>query len=526
METTSISLKKQAIHRETLRIVHISDTHNKDYDHLIPPGDILIHSGDFTHRGKAEEIEKFRQFINRQPHRYKVVVCGNHEYGLDLIPRAQLLSLFGENVIMLHDSGVTIEGINFWGTSWNNSSQAWGVDQAIRADRWQLIPSDTDILITHIPPYGILDLAWDLSNTSNEVCAHCSKFHPKYNHWGDKALAERVYELKLPLHLFGHVHDEVGILKIGETTYSNAAMDIAKVVNVLKVNFIATPTPPTEDWNLSKILYQLETKQTFTSEPRQARVVLLGTGALNPIHNGHIKMMELARVSLQSRGYDVIGGFLSPSSDLYVSGKMKSIHQRLLRTSGLNKSPSLETMYSSSHHRVHMTRLACQDSEWLHVGCWESNQDYFADFNEVLSALEVFLWENNIFSHPDDTVMYVCGSDHFLKCSFMRKGVGTSRGYRPVVVVTRQEERDELLKKPIDRSKVRIITSVQSPPLSTEEELYHDLSSTGIRSLLYNSTSMSPEDATLRSLLPSPVYEYLISGEGRCLYREQADDCL
>jgi Icc-related predicted phosphoesterase/nicotinic acid mononucleotide adenylyltransferase len=502
-----------------LVIVHISDTHNKDYDDKIPPGDILIHSGDFSHRGKPEEFQKFRDFLSRQPHRHKIVVCGNHEIGLDQLEHSQLIQLLGEDVIILQDAAVTINGINFWGTAWNNSSHAWGVSDVVLETKWRLIPSNTDVLITHIPPYGILDLAWQSSHTCDKICSQCGKSHPRYNHWGDRSLAQVVDSRHIPLHLFGHVHDEVGILKIGETTYSNASMDIAKVVNVIKL--LPSPRPvPMVDWPMSKILARLETLPLNNYGGRKPRAVLLTTGALNPIHKGHLQNMELAKLSLESQGFVVLGGFLSPSSDAYVSGKMNSLHRQQLARAKAGGNPleaisSIETLSCSATHRLKMTQLGCGESEWLSESAWESNQPSFTDFDEVLSNLESFLWTNGIFEHSDDAVAYVCGSDHFLKCSLGR-GVATARGTRPVVVCRRHEESEDMLRSRANPSLVTIVSSEAS--VDHAEEL-SDLSSTLIRSLLL---SLSPETASsLSALLPPLVCEYLFSGEGRHIYRQQ-----
>uniref|UniRef100_A0A0N5BGT0 Metallophos domain-containing protein n=1 Tax=Strongyloides papillosus TaxID=174720 RepID=A0A0N5BGT0_STREA len=67
----------------SVRIVCISDTHNKlsEIAPFIPPGDILIHAGDFTNFGSIEEIDKFNDDLQKLPHTYKVIIAGNHELG-------------------------------------------------------------------------------------------------------------------------------------------------------------------------------------------------------------------------------------------------------------------------------------------------------------------------------------------------------------------------------------------------------------------------------------------------------------
>jgi nicotinic acid mononucleotide adenylyltransferase/Icc-related predicted phosphoesterase len=527
MERATVTLRHKHCNQipATTTIVHISDTHGKDYDHLIPPGDILIHSGDFTHRGKPEETLKFASFLSRQPHRHKVVVCGNHEWGYDQLEHSQLHTILGEGVIILQDEAVTIDGIKFWGSSWNNSAQAWGLSSSEREKKWELIPSDTDVLITHNPPYGILDLAWEHTLRSEGVCPQCGKIHPRFSHWGDRALAAAIVTRQIPLHLFGHVHDEVGILTIGDTTYSNASMDISKIVNVIKVLPSPLPPaplpPPTTDWPITKLISRTE---EANSTPRLPRAVLLMTGALNPIHRGHVNNMELARASLESRGFFVLGGFLSPSSDLYVSRKMQSQHARLLAKKDQPVPSSVNSLYSSAAHRLKMTHLACDGSDWLAEAAWESNQHSFVDFPEVLDNLEALLWENRFFEQPGDTVVYVCGSDHFRHCS-LQGGVRTRGGSCPVIVCTREKD-DLLMPQPFDRSLVSVLSS-QSTSLEGNEATdamgFDDLSSTLIRSLLYGAIDPTMSCPELRSLLPPLVGDYLLSGEGKQLYREQID---
>jgi len=69
-----------------VRFVCISDTHEKlgELLPLIPDGDVLIHCGDFTQYGDEAKIRKFNEQMGSLPHRYKVVVAGNHEIGFEV----------------------------------------------------------------------------------------------------------------------------------------------------------------------------------------------------------------------------------------------------------------------------------------------------------------------------------------------------------------------------------------------------------------------------------------------------------
>jgi Icc-related predicted phosphoesterase len=71
------------------------------------------------------------------------------------------------------------------------------------------ISNDTDILITHQPPYSICDLA-DYGNG--------------LEHRGNRDLAMRIAQLHLKYHLFGHEHDTYGVVKQDGIVFSNAAV--------------------------------------------------------------------------------------------------------------------------------------------------------------------------------------------------------------------------------------------------------------------------------------------------------------
>ena len=246
-----------------MTIAHISDTHNGDYLATTPPAQVLIHSGDFIHDGTKEEIDKFLGWFEKLPHPYKIIVCGNHERGLDKIGYPGLQKLLrcdaesnakrggSSQWFLLEDQAVVIEGVKFYGSPWNNSSMAWGMSSSHRAKKWEEIPQDTDVLITHIPPIGIFDLAWTKKDVAEagKKCALCDgNVHPQnYAHWGCAPLREKVKALRVPLHLYGHVHDETGIKTVADashTVFSNAAMDIDKTPNLLHLRYRpSTGTP-------------------------------------------------------------------------------------------------------------------------------------------------------------------------------------------------------------------------------------------------------------------------------------------
>jgi hypothetical protein len=231
---------KASIPSTDITIVHISDTHDVS-EYEIPAGDILVHSGDFSNRGDAAEIKRFNTWLRRLPHTYKIIVAGNHEYEFDRYRPEDIQAAVCDgvpNAWVLHETSIVVMGLRFWGASWNNSNRAYGLPRKQRAERWALIPRDIDIIITHNPPLGIFDLA-HVGQGLPGPCEMCAgKSHPNFAHWGDDGLLREVQARNPPLHMYGHVHDQTGILKVGATTFSNAAMDLHQKVNVFSVSVV------------------------------------------------------------------------------------------------------------------------------------------------------------------------------------------------------------------------------------------------------------------------------------------------
>jgi len=144
-----------------------------------------------------------------------------------------------------------------------------------------------------------------------------------------------------------------------------------------------------EHWPLDKI------ERNLARPSRGRRCVLLTTGALNPVHRGHIAMFDRARDALESEhGFDVVGGFLSPSHDAYLSGKH--------RDSG----------FFLADLRLAMCAAATVDHPLLAVASWESSvSGAWPDFPVVTATLEHVLAER--FPGEDIVVIYLCGQDHF-----------------------------------------------------------------------------------------------------------------
>ena len=211
-----------------MRIVCISDTHNMHDQVVAPEGDVLIHAGDLTGRGTGREIGKVAAWLASQPHKHKLVIAGNHDFLFETEPdRARGLIEEG-GVTYLQDEAVEIEGLRFWGSPW----QPWFHDWAFNLQRgdplekvWAKIPKSTDALITHGPPFGVLDRV-DRDGMSV----------------GCEALAARLKELDVRLHVFGHIHEAYGVRNSSPERLSINA-------SIATLHYEPTQAPIVVDWS-------------------------------------------------------------------------------------------------------------------------------------------------------------------------------------------------------------------------------------------------------------------------------------
>lgn len=184
-----------------MKIIFISDTHTLHGQILneIPEGDVLVHCGDVSGRGVGSEIQDFLAWFSSLPHKNKIFIAGNHDFGFqyrDHVLQKTLESLKEQNIHYLEDSGIEIDGVKFWGSPWTPPFYNWAfmLNEDEIKEKWEMIPRDTNVLITHGPPLGILDLV--VYGQENVGCP---------------ALMEEIVKLKdLKVHAFGHIHEEYG----------------------------------------------------------------------------------------------------------------------------------------------------------------------------------------------------------------------------------------------------------------------------------------------------------------------------
>jgi Icc-related predicted phosphoesterase len=218
------------------KITFISDTHTKHekLNVLLPGGDILICAGDISSSGYITEIENFlKWFDNIDNYDFKIFIAGNHDFGFqdDYEKIIGLLTGY-KSVEYLQDERMDIldgedQQLVIYGTPWQPEFFNWAFNlprgEKLK-EKWDMIPVDTDILITHGPPFGKLDYA-----RYQNVNVGCEE------------LMKRVEEIKPKIHICGHVHSGYGHYFDGHTHYFNAS--------VLNEQYIYTQSPWNVDWN-------------------------------------------------------------------------------------------------------------------------------------------------------------------------------------------------------------------------------------------------------------------------------------
>jgi hypothetical protein len=154
------------------KLVLCSDTHEMHSRLLWPEGDILVHAGDFTMIGRSERIEEFGDRLRDSPFSAIVIIAGNHDILFQRKPeKARKLLLKHDKIHYLEDTGCTIDGISFYGTPWQPEfGYVWAFTLSAEEElkkKWQSIPSDVQVLITHGAPVGILDFTVDRNHAGS-----------------------------------------------------------------------------------------------------------------------------------------------------------------------------------------------------------------------------------------------------------------------------------------------------------------------------------------------------------------------
>lgn len=232
---------------DKIDIVAISDTHNqhakiKD----LGQGDLLIHTGDFSSQGYKWESERFLEWFAKQPFSAKVLICGNHEVEIERTYDFRFKMMCKDaGIILLEDSSVELQFLPgkafvdqnipdlakvkihgspitpwFYGHNWGwnrarTEAEAQLYNTTLIKPHWDLIPPDTNILLTHGPAYEILDELYFVDGT------------PKGQFVGCVDLLARIKEIKPDIHIFGHIHTHGGsqVHKDGTSFYNACICD-------------------------------------------------------------------------------------------------------------------------------------------------------------------------------------------------------------------------------------------------------------------------------------------------------------
>ena len=227
-----------------MKITMISDTHNKhkSLNGDLPGGDILLHAGDISSMGHKHEIESFLTWFDKiDNYDTKVFIAGNHDWGFQTKPDQCRGLLTGyKTVDYLEDEELVLyfdgpngdrpeENVRIYGSPWQPEFYNWAFNLPRNGPglqhKWNMIPENTDILITHGPAWGFVD---DVEGRRGQ-------------HLGCELLAERIKEIKPKIHLCGHIHSGTGHYFDGHTHYFNAS--------VLNEQYIYTQSPWNIDWN-------------------------------------------------------------------------------------------------------------------------------------------------------------------------------------------------------------------------------------------------------------------------------------
>ena len=216
-----------------MKITFISDTHTK-HDKItedLPGGDLIIHAGDFMNSGRSRyEQESFFKWYSRlDNYKYKILIAGNHDWLMQTNPKgaSDLLKDYNE-ITYLQDSYTTLPNCKIYGSPWQPEFCNWAFNLPRNGKElayvWGKVPEDTDILVTHGPPHGILDVPGG-----------------SHLHVGDELLNTTLRKIKPKIHVFGHVHGSAGYVFQDGTHYINAS--------VLNEQYMYMNQPMVIDWN-------------------------------------------------------------------------------------------------------------------------------------------------------------------------------------------------------------------------------------------------------------------------------------
>lgn len=195
-----------------MKICMLSDVHEQWHNLVVPECDLLVSAGDYSYLGRQHIVDSFHYWLSMQKAKHIISVQGNHEVWVEMNfqEARDRVHKIDKRILFVADQEAIVEGKRIWCSSITPAfhNWAWNVPRGkkIRA-YWDQIPDDIDMLVTHGPPYGILDQQIPHPQPSN-VPSNTAK----YDHLGCEELIKKVRQFKnLKLHVFGHIHGSSGV---------------------------------------------------------------------------------------------------------------------------------------------------------------------------------------------------------------------------------------------------------------------------------------------------------------------------
>jgi len=219
-----------------MKITFISDTHAKHRQLYLEGGDLLIHAGDIMNSGyNVQEIDDFCNWFESQNYETCAFIAGNHDRLFEDDPD-QVAKIVNEYTInYMQDSEIIFGGgerpfVKIYGSPWQPEFYNWAFNLPRCGEElgkvWNNIPEDVDILVTHGPPQGHLDISgepWYEGDLGCEILRH------------------RVDTIKPKIHVFGHIHGSYGYKFHNGTHFINAS--------VLNERYSVVNDPLTVEWD-------------------------------------------------------------------------------------------------------------------------------------------------------------------------------------------------------------------------------------------------------------------------------------
>jgi len=192
-----------------MNIFAVSDTHQKHRKIKVPKCDVFVFAGDLSEFNRStNHYIDFNDWLGEIDADEKLIIAGNHDELFQKNP--EKARSYMTNCKYLEDDEIIINGVKFYGSPW----QKWFYDWAFNLpagsswlkDKWDIIPNDVDVLITHTPPFQICDSDFMGENLGCEL------------------LVNRVFDIKPKLHVFGHIHASAGkYMRLGKTLFVNVS---------------------------------------------------------------------------------------------------------------------------------------------------------------------------------------------------------------------------------------------------------------------------------------------------------------